>query len=107
MNAYKHHVQVQVQCTCCLQLHLLHLTHLMHLFEYRAQVLATAWVAPALSAHTLRVQLSMYWVSARRRQELGLDTPGRYPASAGKPLTITILIIIVYYDYYLLVISSS
>ena len=37
-------------------------------------------MALALSAHTPRVQLSVYDVRASWRSELGLDTPGRYLA---------------------------
>ena len=47
--------------------------------------IATMRVALALSAHTPRVQLSVYNVSACWRSELGWDTPSRYLASAGTP----------------------
>ena len=43
-------------------------------------------MALALSAHTPRVQLSVYTVSTCWHAELGCDTPGRYLASAGTPV---------------------
>ena len=49
-------------------------------------VLANASMALALSAHTPRVQLSAYTVSACWHSELGYNTPGRYLASAGTPV---------------------
>ena len=46
-------------------------------------VLVNASMALALSAHTLRVQLSVRSVGACWRSELGWDTPSRYLASLG------------------------
>ena len=43
-------------------------------------------MAIALSAHTLRVQLGVYSLSACWRLELGYDIPSRYLALAGTPV---------------------
>ena len=47
-------------------------------------------MALALSAHTLRVQLSVQSVSACWRSEVGQDTPSRY-LHRGKPVTVMII----------------
>ena len=49
-------------------------------------VLADASMPLALSAHTPRLQLCVYSVSASWRSELGKDMPSRYLASAGIPV---------------------
>ena len=49
-------------------------------------VLANASMAFALSAHTPRVQLSVFIVSTCWRSEQGEDMPGSYLATAGTPV---------------------
>ena len=60
-------------------------------------VLAIASMALALSAHTPRVQLSVYTVNTCWHSELGYDTPSRYLALAGTPVKLLLLTILLYY----------
>lgn len=52
--------------------------------------LAAASVALALSAHTLWVQLTVHSARVCRPSQLGVDTPSRYLAPAGKFVSIVI-----------------